>query len=232
MKKVPNHIAIIPDGNRRWAEKHRMNPWTGHKHGIARFREISQLIFATGTKYATFWAASIDNLKKRNAVEVRFLLMYLRQEFSRKDTIDFFLKNKVRFYAVGKWRELIPDKKLKDALENLEKITKHFDKYHLTVLFGYDGKVEMLDVIEQFQAEQKSKVSYDKIKDKLWTGFLPDVDYVIRTGGEPHWSAGFMMWLTADSQFYFTETLWPDFSKEKLEEAYNNYSARGRRFGK
>lgn len=143
------------------------------------------------------------------------------------------VKNKVRVRCFGRWNEILKDAALEKVIRELEEKTKNYRENSLTVLFGYDGRREMIEAIQKSKCKnQSAKLSYDDVKNALWTGDLPQVDLVIRTGGEPHWSAGFMMWLTADSQFYFTEKFWPDFGKEEFKKALADYTRRERRFGK
>jgi undecaprenyl diphosphate synthase len=227
---TPNHIAIIPDGNRRWAKAHRLLAWQGHQAGAERFWDIAQACIDEGVKYLTFWAASYDNLKKRSKLEVKFLFRILEKELSKPSLREQLKKNQTRVRIIGEWRELVKDKKLLETLERLEKDTAHFSKHFLTILFAYDGRREMASAIESLR-HNKEKLTLNKIQEHLWTGILPEVDYVVRTGGEPHWSAGFMMWLAANSQLYFTETLWPAFTPAKLKLALAEYSKRDRRLG-
>lgn len=283
-KKLPYHIAIIPDGNRRWAKSRGLILWKGHQEGVKRFREISEVAFRAGIPYLTFWGASEDNLLKRSKVEVRLLVSLLRKSLEQELKEKIFIKNKIHINVVGRWSAILKDSALERAVNALEEETKHFTRHRLTILFGYDGRREMIEAIskianskesrkspnerrEDFRGSrssatqgraltgspqfrdhgihetvsthssrtvsgQKSKINYETVKKALWTGHLPPVDLVIRTGGEPHWSAGFMMWLTSDSQFYFTKTLWPDFDAKEFKKALREYGARERRFGR
>ena len=229
---IPHHIALIPDGNRRWARAHGIQPWKGHEKGAERFFEIAQHAFTSGIPYVTLWAASLDNLTKRSKLEIRFLCSILRRELQSKRTIALFMDNNIRVRFIGQWKKLINDAKLASVIEQREKDTQQFSRRNLTVLFGYDGKQEMMDAIRKFQRAPEASVDYASVKECLWTSVLPPVDLVVRTGGELHWSAGFMMWHTADSQFYFTQKLWPDFDAKELQKALDNYAQRERRFGK
>ncbi len=226
---VPYHIAFIPDGNRRWASMRQLSPWQGHQDGTKRFREISSDAFTAGVTYVTFWAASYDNLQKRSKVEVDYLYKILREELAKPQLLKDFLDNGIKVEVLGLWKEIIHDKKLVEAVENIEYKTAKCTKHFLTILFGYDGKMEMLESVRQLAGH---RVTEQGLRKGLMTGHLPDVDLVVRTGGEPHWSAGFMMWLTANSQFYFTETLWPDFDKKHLKVAMKEFADRQRRMGK
>lgn len=232
MNNVPQHVALIPDGNRRWARMQGIQPWRGHEKGAERFFEIAEHAFSLGIPYVTLWVASADNLTKRSKLEIKFLCSILRRELESKHTIARFMDNHIRVRFIGQWKKLIHDKKLVSVIEQREKDTKQFSERNLTVLFGYDGKQEMIEAIKKFQRSPEVLVDYVSVKENLWTHALPSVDLVIRTGGEPHWSAGFMMWHTADSQFYFTQKLWPEFDIKELQKALADYANRGRRFGK
>ena len=226
------HLALIPDGNRRWARSHGLIPWKGHEKGAERFFEIAQSAFNAGISYVTFWAASVDNLTKRSGLEIKFLCSVLRRELESKRTISLLMDNHIRLRFIGEWKKLVKDDRLIAVIEKRQKETGQFTGRNLTILFGYDGKREMMEAIKKLRVSSEIPVTYDTVKESLWTGILPPVDLVIRMGGEPHWSAGFMMWHTADSQFYFTEKLWPDFDAKELQKAFDDYAKRERRFGK
>ncbi|HMQ01890.1 MAG TPA: polyprenyl diphosphate synthase [Candidatus Doudnabacteria bacterium] len=228
---LPNHLAIIPDGNRRWAKLHRLLPWQGHEQGAKRFWELAEYLATTDIKYGTFWAGSYSNLANRAPEEVKFLFQILEQELSDPKVTQALIDNQTRFQLIGEWENFNNKTKLPETIEQLVAATKDFTRHNLTILFGYDGQREMLAAIEQLKLAGE-EVTAGNLRKHLWTGHLPDVDYVIRTGGEPHWSAGFLMWQTANSQFYFTEDLWPDFTTEKLKIALEEFERRERRLGK
>lgn len=229
---LPNHIAIIPDGNRRWARRRSLLPWEGHRKGIASFSEIADSVFGRGIPWLTIWAASEDNLTKRSKREISHLLSFL--EAWIKDEIDrgTLARNGTQVRFIGRWRELLPDReKIAARIGQLEEQTSHGTARHLTVLFGYDGQREMLDAVRSLQRHPGTPATADTLHAALATGTLPAVDLVIRTGGEPHWSAGFMMWHAANSQLAFTETLWPAFGEKELNAILKDFSRRERRFG-
>ncbi len=228
---IPKHVAIIPDGNRRWAKSQGLEVFLGHEKGADQFWEIGDSLLELGTNFITLWVASIDNLTKRTPLEVKFLVSLIKKHLSNQDTINRFIKGEARVRVIGKWKEILKDAELERAIENIEQQTESFSEKAVTVLFGYNGTTEMLEAINSIK-EQNLEATEENIKASLWTSFLPEVDLVIRTGGEPHWSAGFMMWLTANSQFYFTETLWPAFNEQELSLALEDFAKRQRRFGK
>ena len=225
-----NHLAIIPDGNRRWAKAHLLLPWQGHEQGVKRFWEIAQAAVDLDIKYLTLWAASYSNLAKRTKKEVSVLFGLMRSELQKPELRKQFEDTETRLRIFGEWEQFIDDEKLIVDVKEFTDHTKKFSKLNLTILFGYDGQREMLSAISKLK-DSGEEVSEENLRKNLWIGDLPDVDLVIRTGGEPHWSAGFMMWLTANSQFYFTETLWPDFKTEQLKTAIESFNSRQRRLG-
>lgn len=229
--KQPTHLAIIPDGNRRWAREHGFLPGKGHREGILRFRELRDAIWRRGIPYFTFWAASEDNLIKRSRAEVRLLILLMRRELERELKLREFEEKEVRLRVVGRWHEILRDRSLKELVDELEEASSRFTKNHLTILFGYDGKREMIEAMKKINADSHTRVDAVTLEQALWTHDLPPVDLVIRTGGEPHWSAGFMMWHTANSQFYFTSAYWPAFDEHTLILALKEYTERDRRFG-
>ncbi len=228
---IPQHVAVIPDGNRRWAKAQSLNPWDGHSEGAKRFWDIGDHAYKAGVTHITFWGASYGNLTKRNPLEIKFLIELFKNELSKPDILERLIKNEVRLQVLGEWRDLLKSESFAGIVDSLQDQTKHFEGKKLTILFGYDGQREMLAAINGL-IESGLSVTEELLRQQLWTGTLPDVDLVIRTGGEPHWSAGFMMWQTANSQFYFTETLWPDFKEAQLDAALADYSKMERRLGK
>ena len=150
--------------------------------------------------------------------------------------VNAIRENKVRINVFGRWQEIFPESLRRIVEKTIEK-TKNYNQYFLSLLLAYNGTDEMLECIKKISkisTKENIKVDENLIKENLWTGNLPMVDLVIRTGceGDPHNSAGFMMWHTAYSQFYFTKTLFPDFTPREFEEAIRDFQRRRRRFGK
>ncbi len=231
MDIIPQHIAIIPDGNRRWAKSQNLNPWEGHTEGVKRFWEISDVAYEKGVTHLTFWGASYDNLTKRTKAEVAFLLELLKKELARPEVKEKLMRNQVHFQVIGEWHKIVESNGLAEQIQKLQQETARFSKNVLTILFGYDGQREMLAAIDGL-AKSGEPATDVALRKHLSTGALPEVDLVIRTGGEPHWSAGFMMWLVAHSQLYFTEQLWPSFKVPEFDEALTVFATRERRLGK
>jgi len=230
------HIAIIPDGNRRWAKRKGIAGQDGHNIGVETTRKIFEKAMELKIPYVTFWAASYDNLIRRSREEVNFLIELINEEFKGLLENAKIRENKVRIRILGRFREIMP-KKTVDLIEKLMAKTEKHRLLSLTFLLAYNGTDEMLEAIKRITKAAKEsalKITSEAIKSFLWTGELPPVDLVIRTGceGDPHNSAGFMMWHTAHSQYYFTKTLYPDFTPEEFEIAVSDFLKRERRFGK
>jgi len=230
-QQLPTHVAIIPDGNRRWAKGKGLEVVMGHEKGADQFWEVGDELLKNGIRFVTIWGASIDNLTKRTPLEVKFLASLLKRHLSKPETVQRFIERKARVRVVGKWNEILQDAELAVAVSAIEKQTEHFSENAVTILFGYNGTIEMLEVMNQLR-KKNIEATDQSVKRFLSTPHLPEVDLVIRTGGEPHWSAGFMMWLTANSQFYFTDMLWPDFNTAAVQTALAEFGSRQRRFGK
>jgi len=231
-----NHIAIIPDGNRRWAERKGIPLNEGHRIGVETTQKIFEKALELKIPYLTFWAFSHDNLIKRSQEEVNFLMKLITEEFKRLIADSRIHQNKVKVRILGRFKEILPPRTLRIVEKLIEK-TERYDLFSLTFLLAYNGTDEMLAAIQEiikFAGKRAIKVSGDLIKDFLWTKDLPSVDLVIRTGceGDPHNSAGFMMWHTAYSQYYFTKTLYPDFTTQEFEKAVKDFLKRERRLGK
>jgi undecaprenyl diphosphate synthase len=177
-------------------------------------------------KYFTIWGASEDNLLKRSKLEVDILTRLLKEELKDILKSEEIEREKVRVTIKGKGIDMLKDAELTTLANEVEEKTRSHQNHHFTLLFGYDGKSEMLHAIEEIQKRPSEKVNYESVKKNLMTGELPAVDLVIRTGGEPHWSSGFLMWLTADSELHFTETFWPAFGERQLAHAFQDFAGR------
>lgn len=237
-ENLPFHVAIIPDGNRRWAKKRGLEPWKGHEAGAKIIENISQQALDMGIRCVTFWGSSMDNLTKRPMQEKLALLDIYERYFNKLMEDPKIQENKIRIRIVGRWREQFPGK-LKGILEDGIKKTADHSNNFLNFLLAYDGSDDILEAtkrIVELVSEKKERVKIDEklISDNLLSNQLPSVDLIIRTGteGDPHNSAGFLMWQTRDSQYYFTDKLFPDFDAEEFASSIKDYQKRNRRLGK
>jgi undecaprenyl diphosphate synthase len=236
---LPNHIVLIPDGNRRWAREKGLPSYFGHRQGVKAAEKILKAALETKIPCFTFWGSSLDNITKRSPQEVKFLFDIFERWFKKLTKNKEIHQNFVKINVLGRWNKLFPEKVKKPIKEAIEK-TKNYKNYQLTFLMAYSGIDEMTNAIKQI-AKRKSqsakfKINEETIKNNLWTKDLPAVDLLIRTGNErdnwSHFSSGLMMWDTANAQFYFTKTLFPDFSVEEFKKAIEQYSQTERRMGK
>lgn len=235
----PKHIVIIPDGNRRWAKKKGLLSFLGHNKGVEVAEEIIKEAVNLKIPYFTFWGCSINNIIKRPKSEVSFLFKIFEKQFKKILNDKAIYENKIRINVFGRWKELFP-KETSMAIENAIEKTKKYNNHQLNFLLAYSGKDEMASAIKEIVKikNQNAKIKIDEklIKNSLWTKDLPPVDLVIRTGEEndnwAHWSDGFMMWDTANSQFYFTKTIWPDFNKKEFKKTIDKFFLIEKRLGK
>ena len=187
-----------------------------------------------GIRELSFWGSSIENLTKRPLTERTALLRIYGEHFERLLRDEDLFREKVRVRIIGRWREQFPAV-LRNLLEEVEAKTKDHDAYFLNFFLAYSGVDDMLEAFRSVAKDAKTALSdltEEAVKARLMTRELPPVDLLIRTGGEPHLSAGFMMWDIADSQLFFSQKLFPDFGAAALEEAVEDYGNRARRFGK
>jgi len=237
MKNIPNHIAIVPDGNRRWAKNKNLKPWDGHRKGADQIEKLSRKALDNGVKYLTFWGSSKDNIQKRPLEEKRELLKIYEQYFERLINDPDIFKNKTRIQIIGDWRRQFP-MKLRNILEEGIEKTKHHKDSFLSFMLAYNGDDDILQAVNGIKnrvlREGKDlKLTTDNFREFLLSRDLPAVDLLVRTGvaDDPHNSAGFLMWQTQNSQYYFSDKLFPDFNIKELEKAIDDFKKRSRRLG-
>ncbi len=212
-----------------------MDAWLGHWEGIKSLEELADVIVELKIPHLSFWGSSEDNLKKRPAEEVKFLLGIFRKKFLELSEDEKIHKNKMKINIFGKWREQFPED-VKESMEKAIEATKNYNNFFLNFFIAYSGTSEMLNAVKNIAGEAREnsnlEINKELLKNHLLSRDLPPVDLMIRTGGEPHNSDGFMMWETADAQLYFSDKLWPDFTVRDFREAIEDYGGRRRRFGK
>lgn len=231
--KIPNHVAIIPDGNRRWAKQRGLKPWEGHIEGAKNTENLMKKALEMKIKCLSLWGSSLENLKKRPFEEKKALLGIYEEYFTKLLKNEDVHKNEVRINFIGKWEDQFPES-LKKIMRDCLDITKNYAKHTLNFLLAYSGDDEMKDAVRKISQEKiaPEDITDEVIKNHLMTKDLPPVDYMIRTGGEPHLSAGFMMWDIANTQMYFSEKFYPDFDAQEFQIAIEDFIQRGRRLGK
>lgn len=222
-----NHVAIIPDGNRRWATLHGVPPLQGHTAGAQVMHKVVDYLAGRGIKYLTLWGFSTDNWK-RSEQEVSDIFSLLAAWLD-KDT-PWAHKKGIRLRHLGRLHEL--PQGLRQAITRAVTLTQNNSGMTLNVAFNYGAKSEILDAVRQIikQGIPVEKVDENLFSRYLYTNTIPDVDLLIRTGGE-YRSSNFMLWQAVYAEYYFTSVLWPDFNEQELERALASYSRRERRFG-
>ena len=230
-EKLPRHIAIIMDGNGRWARQKSLTRIEGHIKGIEAVRTTVTTCRELGIQFLTLFSFSIENWRRpENEV---LALMGLLERYLRKE-LDEMLDNNIRLRAIGDLNSLPPDAH-NTLIDTLEK-TAHCDGMVLTLALSYSGRDEIVRAFRHLMADIKNKrirpeeISEETLSNYLSTRDIPDPDLLIRTSGEYRIS-NFLLWQMAYTEIYVTETLWPDFGKEDLIKALLNYQSRERRFG-
>ena len=229
---IPKHIAIIMDGNGRWAKQKGKLRTFGHKNGVKSVREATEAAAQIGVKYLTLYAFSTENWN-RPKMEIKALMELLVSTIARE--VKTLNKNKIRLQTIGNTEDL-PSKCQKELAQAIEE-TKDNDRMTLVLALSYSSRWEIADAVKQIISKVQSNeikeddINSDMISEHLTTKGIPDPELMIRTSGE-HRISNFLLWQLAYAEFYFTETLWPDFSKQDLVDAIASYQGRERRFGK
>ncbi|MDO5156586.1 MAG: isoprenyl transferase [Eubacteriales bacterium] len=228
---IPKHVAIIMDGNGRWAKKRNMPRKYGHIQGAKTVEQIIEDGYKMGIEYITVYAFSTENWK-RSEDEVSALMKLLQNYLI--DCIERSTKNNMQVRIIGDKSGL--DSKIVAKIEELEKITQSASGLKFTIAINYGGRDEIRRAVKKIAKEVEAKhiepeeITEDLINDYLDTAGLPDPDLLIRTSGEERLS-NYLPWQLAYTEFYFTDVLWPDFTKEDLLTAIRYYNGRERRFG-
>lgn len=226
-QKIPRHIAIIMDGNRRWARRRGISAIEGHKAGYENFKRISEECRKMGVKILTVYAFSTENWN-RSKFEVSYLMNLFYSNLKKE--MEFFRKNRIKFNVIGQLERL--PKRLRDLVEKTMEETKNYKDHMINVAISYGGRVEIIDAIKKLINE---KIEPGKLNEKIFSKYLytadqPDPDLIIRTSGEMRLS-GFLPWQSVYSEIYFSPKLWPDFKENDLKKAIEEYQNRQRRFG-
>ena len=232
MANVLEHIAVIMDGNGRWAKKRGLPRTAGHKKGAEVVIDIAKAAKSMGVKYLTIYAFSTENWK-RSKEEVDTLMNLLREYLSR----DFkeLDKENIRIRFIGERGMLAPD--IVEKMEKLEAETQNNTAATLVVALSYGSRAEITHAVRQIGRKIKSgdilpeDIDEKTISDMLYTSGIPEPDILIRTSGEQRLS-NYLLWQLAYSEFFFTPTPWPDFTKEELKQIVETYQTRERRYGK
>ena len=236
ISKIPLHVAVILDGNRRFAKRLMKKPWYGHRWGAKKVKEFLKWLKEFGIKYATLYSLSLENLRKRPKKELDNILKIFEREFKKVlNPRHEVHKYGVRIRIIGRIH-LLP-KNLQKIFREVEKATRNYKNYFLNFAIAYGGKQEIVDAVRKIVRElKKGKLSSRKINEKvfeehLYTNGFPPVDIMIRTGGEKRLS-NFLLWQCAYAELFFVNKMWPEFTKEDFVKILKEYERRERRFGK
>lgn len=229
--KIPQHVAIIMDGNGRWAKKRFLPRNAGHTQGSRRVEEICRAAHELGVKYLTIYAFSTENWN-RPEEEVSALMKILRNYL--KESIKKATENQMRVRVLGDRSRL--DEDIRESIRRLEEVSAGNTGLNFQIALNYGARDELLRAVRRMAADYKEgRVQQEQMDEALVSSYLdtagiPDPDLLIRTSGEQRLS-NFLLWQCAYTEFYFPDVLWPDFDKRELEKAIEEYTRRDRRFG-
>lgn len=222
--RVPIHIAMIMDGNGRWAKERGLKRTAGHEEGAKVVRNITKYCMSIGVKYLTLYAFSTENWK-RPKLEVEFLMKLLDKHL--KAELEIYLKNNVRFKAIGDLSKF--SKKLQETIKNTEEKTSKCDGLTQVLALNYGSKDEIVRAVRKLN-DKGLEVTEENLESCLDTAGIPDVDIMIRTSGEVRLS-NYLLWQNAYAEMFFTQTYWPDFNTHELDDIISDFNSRERRFG-
>ena len=225
MMKAPKHIAIILDGNRRYAMQHGLKPWMGHKKGSENVKNLLGWCKELGVRELTLYAFSVENFK-RDKKEVDFLMRLFREQMKRLERDRSIDKNRIQVSFIGRL-SLFPEN-IQESMKKVMEKTKRYGGFKINFATGYGGRAEIVDAVNKIVGKKIKKVDEKTITENLYLSDEPDL--VIRTGGEKRVS-NFLIWQSYYSEWHFTDKLWPELTKEDLVKAIEDFGKRKRRFG-
>ena len=231
--KLPKHIGIIPDGNRRWARRNNKSRNMGHLAGYETVKKMLISCFKTGIKYLSLYALSLENAYMRSKEELEYIYKIIKIAVETVKNEPIVTEERVKFNVIGRL-ELLPQD-VRDKINELVEYTKEHDKAHVNVLIMYDGQAEIVDAMKKIIKEkvEPEKIDQKLIKEHLYTKDFPELDFLIRTGMDDGMRlSGFLLWDASYAEFKFRNDLWPEYNNEKLFEDLNDYIKRNRRKGK
>lgn len=228
-KRIPQHIGIIIDGNRRWARRHGLPIAMGHKRGYEKLKEVARWCFERGVKVLTCYVFSMENWNRKKT-EVAFLMKLLEKAVTRD--LGELQKQDMKLKISGRINDVRLPKSLRNAIVRAQEKTKNNTKGVLNLALNYGGRAEIVDAMNKIVKLrlQPYEITEEIIEQNLYTQGLPDPDLIIRTSEKR--LSGFLLWQCAYSELYFIEKYWPDFSEEDLERALEEYARRQRKFGR
>ena len=222
--KIPSHLAIIMDGNGRWAKERGLNRTAGHEEGAKTVRKITSYCSSLGIKYLTLYAFSTENWE-RPKLEVEFLMKLLEKYL--KSELDVYLKNNIRFRVIGDLSRF--SKSLQEIINKTQIATSKCTGLTQVLALNYGSKNEIIRAVKKLN-ERNLEVTEQNLESCLDTAGMGDVDVLIRTSGEVRLS-NYLLWQNAYAEMFFTQTYWPDFNENELDDILSDFSKRERRFG-
>jgi undecaprenyl diphosphate synthase len=225
---VPLHVAMIMDGNRRWAKEQGLPAIEGHRAGYDTMKKVGDWCLARGVKSLTVYAFSTENWKRSEA-EVNFLMSLLEHALEKE--LNYFIERKARLRILGR-REGFSSK-IVELIDKAEAVTKDFEVMTFAICLGYGGRAEIVDAVREIAREgiAPDAIDEDTIGKRLYWSHMPDPDLIIRTSGEERLS-GFLLWQSAYSELYWIKKNWPALEEKDIDEAFAEYASRQRRYGK
>lgn len=221
---IPKHIAIIMDGNGRWAQNRHLPRFIGHREGAKKIKKIIEHAGQVGLKYLSVYAFSTENWKRpQKEVDA---LMDIFEKYLKAEAKNM-LKNNIKLIVTGR-KENVSSKLLKSIAE-VEKLTINNNGLTFNICFNYGGRSEIIDAVKKIIESEEKNINEENFKDYLYSD-IPDPELVIRTSGEFRIS-NFLLWQIAYSEIYVTDVLWPDFDEKEFDKAIENFQSRNRRFG-
>ena len=231
--KLPMHIGIIPDGNRRWARRNNKSRNAGHLAGYENVKKMLVSCFKAGIKYLSLYALSLENALKRSEEELEYIYKIIKIAVETVKNEPIVTDEKVKFNVIGRL-ELLPQD-VRDKIHELIEFTKDHDQAFVNVLVMYDGQAEIVDALKKVIKNKinPEKIDQKLIKEYLYTKDFPELDYLIRTGMDDGMRiSGFLLWDASYAEFKFRNDLWPEYDNKKLFEDLSDYIKRNRRKGK
>lgn len=221
------HVAMIMDGNRRWAKERGLPPIEGHRAGYEKMKEVGEWCLKRGIQVLTVYAFSTENWK-RSETEVGFLMSLL--EFALEKELNYFIDRKIRLRVLGRREGFSP--KIVELIAKAEKATEDFDAMTFAICLNYGGRTEIVDAVKEIVAEglEPEMIDETSIAKRLYWPHMPDPDLIIRTSGEERLS-GFLLWESAYSEFYWVKKNWPALEEADVDAAFEEFASRQRRYG-
>jgi len=229
--RIPRHIGVIPDGNRRYAKKYGLTYLEAYQHGVEKAQDFAEWCRELGIKYLTYYSLSLENLKNRSSSELDILFKLMEQYLKKMLYDERIHRERVRIRVAGRIEKLPSN--IQQLIKELEKATASYDRYHIILLIAYSGRLEIIDAVRKILTNMSGScnVNEEVFRRYLYIPEIPDPDLILRTSGEMRIS-NFLLWQSAYSELIFIKKYWPEITKEDLIRAIEEYQHRERRFGR